>query len=77
MDMQITFYLTADPQDEGRRFLHTEGCQIRQHHLNGTVELGTFGHCAEALEEARKTHPRTNGCALCAPDCHTPHDDMT
>ena len=77
MDVQTTFYLTADPQDEHRRFLHTEGCQIRHHHLDGMIELGAFADCAEAMAEARKSHPRANGCALCAPDCHTPHADLT
>lgn len=76
MDATRTYYLTTDPQDANRRFLHTEGCQVRQNHLEDVIELGDFADCARALAHAHQDYPNANACALCCPDCHMPYEDV-
>lgn len=33
--------------------------------------LGFFNACQDAVREATKTYADSNGCAYCAPACHT------
>ena len=37
------------------------------------IELGSFDNCHEAVAAAKRRYPdwKVNGCAYCAPDCHT------
>ena len=33
--------------------------------------LGTHATCQPAVTDARTVYPNVDGCAYCAPDCHT------
>lgn len=35
------------------------------------VLLGYFITCAEAVREAKKYYPQSNGCYWCSNECHT------
>ena len=35
------------------------------------IVFGEFSNCADAVREAKKTYPQSNGCYYCSRDCHT------
>lgn len=35
------------------------------------VPLGWHGNCQGAVREAKRYYTQSNGCAFCAPSCHT------
>ncbi|RXZ51833.1 hypothetical protein [Agromyces binzhouensis] len=35
------------------------------------IDLGYHGSCSEAVAAARRLYSDVNGCAYCAPACHT------
>ncbi len=39
--------------------------------LGNRHALGDHLSCSTAVDEAKKTYAKSNGCAHCAPDCHT------
>jgi len=38
---------------------------------NNQHQLGSHASCGAALIEARTVYSNVDGCAYCAPDCHT------
>jgi hypothetical protein len=35
------------------------------------LDLGDHANCQSAVQEAKQTYSDSNGCAFCAPQCHT------
>jgi hypothetical protein len=62
------YYVNDRPQDNGDHEVHTEQCQFVP--VNKTY-LGFFSTCKEAIAEATKKYPQSNGCKFCSPSCHT------
>ncbi len=64
------FYVNTNAQDNGDHEVHEEGCQWMPLDQNRRY-LGDFDDCVPAVQEAKRTYPTANGCATCAPSCHT------
>lgn len=64
------YYVRTKAQVNGDHEVHKEGCSNMP-----TVEnrkfLGDFSTCSLAVEEAKKTYPKSNGCFWCSYACHT------
>ena len=59
-------------QDNGDHEVHdlasTQGCLPD---ASNRLALGQHRDCRGAVAAAKQTFPRSNGCAKCAPACHT------
>ncbi len=64
------YYVNKIKQDNGDHEVHKSGCKWLPNPEN-RIYLGSFTHCADAVEEAKKYYSKSNGCAFCSPDCHT------
>ena len=65
------YYVNKNAQPNGDHEVHkTVGCPTPAAEENRHY-LGTFASCHEAVVEAKKIYPRSNGCAFCSPECHT------
>ena len=64
------YYVNDNAQPNGDHEVHKDGCPwlARAH---STSYLGAFEHCREAVDVAKRTYRQSNGCATCAPACHT------
>ena len=62
------YFLNNKPQSNGDHEVHKEDCQ---HLPEDRTYLGFFASCNEAVAEAQKKHPQSNGCKVCAYSCHT------
>ena len=64
------YYVNSNAQDNGDHEVHTPGCEHFPEPQN-RVYLGDFTNCADAVREAKKRYPQSNGCYYCANPCHT------
>ena len=65
------YYMNTNAQENGDNEVHEDGCAWMPDPKN-RKELGEFGSCEDAVEEAKKTYPDTaNGCVHCSKACHT------
>ncbi len=65
------YYVNRNVQANGDHEVHqTTGCPYPADEPN-RIYLGHFANCHGAVTEARKYYTQVNGCAYCAPDCHT------
>jgi len=72
---QRDYIVTAEPVEAAMHVVHDTSCDVLPDHLE-LVELGSFDHCEDAVEEARdQIGGPVNGCELCSPDCHEPIPD--
>ncbi|TDW48741.1 hypothetical protein EV144_103258 [Flavobacterium sp. 270] len=65
-----TYYVNQNAQPNGDHEVHTDDCRYLPTSSN-RKELGQFSSCKPAVEEAKKTYSKSNGCKTCCPDCHT------
>jgi hypothetical protein len=64
------YYVNKNAQDNGDHEVHTTGCAHMPDPKNCQY-LGSFTNCADAVRDARRYYPQSNGCYYCSRDCHT------
>lgn len=64
------YYVNKNAQSNGDHEVHVTGCSYMPAEHN-RLYLGIFDHCRDAVREAKKTYPKSNGCYYCCNDCHT------
>jgi len=66
------FCVNQNTDREGNHEVHniSKGCKTMPN-LENQLGLGEFPSCHGAVEKAKKTFPKADGCANCCPDCHT------
>lgn len=69
MDMD-RYYVNQTAQTNGDHEVHKQGC-FWLSLARATHDLGYHSSCTSAVLAARGLYSRTNGCATCAPACHT------
>ncbi|ELK46336.1 hypothetical protein QRD89_18025 [Halobacillus sp. ACCC02827] len=63
------YFANQNQQADGGHEVHVEGCNFMPFEKN-LLALGGHSECSSALEEARNTFDKVNGCQHCCPDCH-------
>jgi len=64
------YYVNKKSQVNGDHEVHKSGCQHMPSEEN-RLYLGMFSNCRDAVQEARKHYPQSNGCYYCSHECHT------
>ena len=64
------YYVNDNAQSNGDHEVHTDQCKFLPNLSNRTF-LGYFTRCQEAVIEARKKYPQSNGCYFCSRECNT------
>lgn len=64
------YYVNKNAQSNGDHEVHTADCSYLPEPKNQKY-LGYFSNCADAVKEAKKHFPQSNGCYYCSPKCHT------
>ena len=64
------FYINLKPQENGDNEMHRSGCKHLANNTN-RYYVGLFGTCNEAIKEAKKAFPQSNGCIHCCKSCHS------
>lgn len=70
--MQIFCVNIGEPRNPGRdNEVHnkTTGCKWMPSAQN-QKDLGSHDDCHGAVEKAKRTHPKADGCATCCPGCN-------
>lgn len=62
------YYVNNRSQPNGDHEVHKEGCNYMP---SDKKYLGSHMNCRDAVKEAKKTYPKSNGCYWCSRDCHT------
>jgi hypothetical protein len=63
------YYVNNTEQANGDHEVHTSEC----HYFNSIVSkkyLGFFSNCKSAVDESKKTYPKSDGCSYCCSACH-------
>jgi hypothetical protein len=68
--MKKTYYVNKNEQRNGDHEVHADGCSWMPNPEN-KQNLGEFSNCQDAVKEAKKTFPQSNGCKYCCTACHT------
>lgn len=64
------YYVNQTAQANGDHEVHKLGC-FWLGLARSTLDLGDHPDCRSAVRAASAYYQRTNGCAVCAPACHT------
>lgn len=64
------FYINLKPLENGDYEMHRSGCN-QLPNPTSRFYVGLFTTCNEALKEAKKAFPESNGCRICCKSCHT------
>jgi len=64
------YYVNRNQQTNGDHEVHTANCS-RLPLENNRKYLGNFTSCFDAVREAKKYYPQSNGCYYCSYACHT------
>ena len=64
------YYVNKNSQSNGDHEVHRDDCSYLPDPAN-RLYLGYFSNCADAVREATKHYPQSNGCYYCCPACHT------
>jgi hypothetical protein len=64
------YYVNKNKQANGDHEVHKSSCNYLPTDSN-RMYLGYFSTCQEAVREAKKTYPQSNGCYYCCYACHT------
>lgn len=62
------YYVNNVAQSNGDHEVHKDGCSYMP---TNKKSLGWFSNCHDAVREAKKTYPKSNGCYYCSRECHT------
>jgi hypothetical protein len=68
--MKLKYYVNDNAQPNGDHEVHIVNCYYFSSMLRRAY-LGEFESCSEAVREAKRRHPRANGCIHCCATCHT------
>lgn len=66
----MKYYVNKNAQTNGDHEVHNENCRYL-HSIENRKYLGEFSNCSDAVKEAKKTYPKSNGCKTCSISCHT------
>jgi hypothetical protein len=66
----MNYYVNKRAQSNGDHEVHTASCRYLPSE-NDRRFLGDFSNCADAVREAKRYYPQSNGCRFCATACHT------
>jgi hypothetical protein len=64
------YYVNMKAQSNGDHEVHHEDCRYLPDSSNRKY-LGEYFYCKEAVKEAKKTYPKSDGCKTCSNECHT------
>ena len=64
------YYVNKQAQPNGDHEVHRADCTYLPAEENRKY-LGSFSNCHDAVREAKKTYPKSNGCIHCSRECHT------
>ena len=64
------YYVNNTRQENGDHEVHVNGCNWLAR-AQSTTYLGNYMNCQGAVMAAKRMYPTANGCAYCAPSCHT------
>ena len=64
------YYVCTQPQANGDHEVHTADCTYMPPPEN-TTRVGSFENCREAVQQAKTTYPKANGCYYCCRPCHS------
>jgi len=64
------YYVNKQPQSNGDHEVHKSDCSYMPGEEN-RMYLGSFTNCFDAVREAKKYYPQSNGCYYCSRECHT------
>jgi len=64
------YYVNKNAQANGDHEVHKITCSYLPTEAN-RLFLGHFSTCQEAVREAKKHYPQSNGCYYCSYACHT------
>ncbi len=65
-----SYYVNKNPQANGDHEVHRGSCDWLPEPHNREF-LGDFSSCRPAVQEAKRTYPRADGCKYCSPECHS------
>lgn len=64
------YYVNKNAQTNGDHEVHKSNCSYLPNSSN-LLGLGYFSNCKDAVAEAKKYYPKSNGCYYCCYACHT------
>ena len=64
------YYVNKNAQNNGDHEVHIRSC-TRLPNEENRLYLGNFTNCHDAVREAKKNYPQSNGCYYCSNECHT------
>lgn len=64
------YCVNTQAQTNGDHEVHVQFCNFlpQPEHQKW---LGNFATCVDAVKEAKRTYPQSNGCFYCSSACHT------
>jgi hypothetical protein len=67
------YYVNRNVQANGDHEVHIDidGVCPTPPNPENRHHLGEFHTCKDAVREAKKFYPQSNGCKNCIPECHT------
>ncbi|PKF48643.1 hypothetical protein AT251_24570 [Enterovibrio nigricans] len=68
--MATHYYVNKNAQSNGDHEVHAGTCSHLPL-LHNRDYLGLFSNCRDAVNEAKKKYPKSNGCYFCSNACHT------
>lgn len=68
MDISI-YYVNTEAQSNGDHEVHKSDCEFLPNEEN-RLFLGSFSSCRDAVQEAKRYFPQSNGCATCLSECN-------
>jgi len=63
------YFVEKQKQPNGDNLVHKENCPNMPEDANRRF-LGIFNKCRDAITEAKREYPQSNGCNECIPECH-------
>ncbi len=63
------YYVNSNPDKTGFHLVHKEGCLDLPYPLYREV-LGIHVSCVQAVAEAKRLYPKSNGCPVCSEFCN-------
>ncbi len=64
------YYVNTNAQQNGDHEVHKEGCKFLPEFSN-RIDLGYHPNCQSAVQKAKVSYSRSNGCYYCCNACHT------
>ena len=65
------YYVNKNAQSNGDHEVHKDAACPTPAEPENRLYLGEFSRCQEAVIEAKKHYPQSNGCKNCSLECHT------